>query len=95
MLPLVLLRRLGLGVLLTEVLGSVDHVGEGALDLIPLAGLQTAIRVDPELLRADCLPLVRIHVWLSDGGFNLRNSSISWMRCLNSASGGTRGLWMS
>ena len=41
------------GVLLTEVLSSLDHVGEGTLDLIPLASLQTAIRVDPELLRAD------------------------------------------
>lgn len=46
-------RRLGLRVLLTEVLGSVDHVGEGALDLIPLARLQTAVRVDPELFGAD------------------------------------------
>jgi len=46
------------GVLLTEVLGSLDHGGEGALDLIPLAGLETAVGVDPELLRADCLQLV-------------------------------------
>jgi hypothetical protein len=30
-------------------------VGEGALDLIPLAGLQTAVRVNPELLRAEIL----------------------------------------
>jgi hypothetical protein len=42
------------GVLLTEVLGGLDHVGEGTLDLIPLASLQTAVGVDPELLRADC-----------------------------------------
>ena len=28
-------------------------MGEGTLDLIPLAGLQTAVGVDPELLRAD------------------------------------------
>jgi len=40
-------------VLLTEVLGSRDHVGEGSLDLIPLTGLQAAVRVDPELLRAE------------------------------------------
>ena len=46
-------RRLGLGVLLTEVLGGVDHLGQGTLDLIPLAGLETAVGVDPELLRAD------------------------------------------
>jgi hypothetical protein len=45
--------HLGLGVLLTEVLGSVDHVGERALDLIPLARLETAVGVDPELLRTD------------------------------------------
>lgn len=47
-------RRLSLvGVLLTEVLGSVDHVGEGTLDLVPLAGLETAVGVDPELLGAE------------------------------------------
>jgi len=47
-------NRLSLAVLLPEVLGSVDHVGEGTLDLIPIAGLETAVRVDPELLRLDC-----------------------------------------
>jgi hypothetical protein len=47
-------RHLGLGVLSAEVLGGIDHVGEGTLDLIPLAGLETAVGVDPELLRADC-----------------------------------------
>lgn len=48
------------GVLLTEVLGSVDHVGEGTLDLVPLASLETAIGVDPELLRTDCFGSVQI-----------------------------------
>ena len=37
-------RRLGFGrLLLTEVLGCVDHMGESALDLIPLTGLQAAV----------------------------------------------------
>jgi hypothetical protein len=61
--PWLLPRRLGLGgILLAEVLGSVDHVGEGTLDLIPLAGLQAAVRVDPELLRADCCMLAHVLV---------------------------------
>jgi hypothetical protein len=42
-------------VLLTEVLGGVDHVGECTLDLIPVASLQTAVGVDPELIRAEVL----------------------------------------
>lgn len=45
--------KLSLGVLLTEVLGGIDHVGKSALDLIPFAGLETAVRVDPELVRAE------------------------------------------
>lgn len=59
-------RHLSLAVLLTEVLGSVDHVSEGTLDLIPLAGLQTAVRVDPKLLRADCVAslVYPIFVWV-------------------------------
>lgn len=56
--------RLSLGVLLTEVLGSVDHLGEGTLDLIPLAGLETAVGVDPELLGTDWILLVIIRLWL-------------------------------
>ena len=36
--------------LLTEELGGVHQVGEGSLGLLPLAGLKTAVRVDPELL---------------------------------------------
>ena len=47
------LRRLA--VLLTEELGGVDQVGEGGLGLLPLAGLETAVRVDPELLRLEVL----------------------------------------
>ena len=47
------LRRLA--VLLTEELGSVDQVGEGGLGLLPLTGLETAVRVDPELLRLEVL----------------------------------------
>ena len=34
--------NLGL-VLLTEVLGGVDHVSQGALDLVPLPGLETTV----------------------------------------------------
>lgn len=30
-------------VLLTEELGSVDHVSEGTLDLVPFPGLQAAV----------------------------------------------------
>ncbi|KAF3806612.1 putative 5-methyltetrahydropteroyltriglutamate--homocysteine methyltransferase, partial [Colletotrichum gloeosporioides] len=41
------------GVLGAEVLGGVDHVGQRSLGLGPLAGLQTAVGVDPELLRAE------------------------------------------
>lgn len=36
--------------LLAEELGSVHQVGESSLGLLPLAGLKTAVRVDPELL---------------------------------------------
>ena len=42
-------------VLLTEVLGRVDQVGESCLGLGPLTGLQTTVRVDPELLRTQVL----------------------------------------
>ncbi|CAH0014573.1 unnamed protein product [Clonostachys rhizophaga] len=41
------------GVLGTESLGGVDKVDEGLLGLLPLAGLETAVRVDPELLRLE------------------------------------------
>ncbi len=90
-----LLGKLGLvSVLLTEVLGSLDHGLEGTLDLGPLAGLQAAVGVDPELLRADCFRSV--HIILGRNRFlDLRNSSISEMRWMNSSSRGTRGLWMS
>lgn len=37
-----------LGVLLAGPLGDLDHVGEGGLDLGPLAGLETAVRVDED-----------------------------------------------
>lgn len=40
-------------VLLTVELGSVDHVDQRSLGLLPLASLQTAVRVDPELLRLE------------------------------------------
>lgn len=33
--------------------GSVDHVGQGLLGLLPLASLETAVGVDPELLRLE------------------------------------------
>ena len=33
--------------------GSVDHVGKRLLGLLPLAGLKTAVGVDPELLRLE------------------------------------------
>lgn len=36
-----------------EVLGGVDHVDKGCLSLGPLAGLETAVRVDPELVWAE------------------------------------------
>lgn len=38
------------GVLLAVELGSVDHVGQRLLGLLPLTRLETAVRVDPELL---------------------------------------------
>ncbi|CAI6097068.1 unnamed protein product [Clonostachys chloroleuca] len=41
------------GVLGTESLGGVDKVDESLLGLLPLAGLETAVRVDPELLRLE------------------------------------------
>jgi hypothetical protein len=41
------------GVLLTVVLGGVDHVDQSGLGLLPLTGLETAVRVDPELLRLE------------------------------------------
>ena len=34
-------------------LGGVDHVGQSSLGLSPLAGLQSAIRINPELLRLE------------------------------------------
>lgn len=36
--------------LLTEGLGRVHHVGKSSLGLLPLARLETAVRVDPQLL---------------------------------------------
>jgi hypothetical protein len=39
-----------LGVLVTEELGGVDHVGQGLLCLFPLTGLQTTVRINPELI---------------------------------------------
>lgn len=41
------------GVLGTESLGSADHVGQSLLGLLPLAGLETAVGVDPKLLRLE------------------------------------------
>lgn len=35
------------------VLGGVDHVDQSLLGLLPLTGLKTAVRVDPELLRLE------------------------------------------
>lgn len=55
MLAAVLENLLLLGVLLTEVLGSIDHVGQRSLSLGPLTGLETAVGVDPELLRLEVL----------------------------------------
>lgn len=43
------------GVLGTEVLGGVDHVDQSLLGLLPLTGLETTVRVDPELLRLQVL----------------------------------------
>lgn len=42
-----------LGVLGAEVLGSVDHVDKSLLGLLPLSGLETAVGVDPQLLRLE------------------------------------------
>jgi len=39
----------------TEILGSVDQVDKGCLCLGPLAGLETAVGVDPELVWAEVL----------------------------------------
>lgn len=33
--------------------GGVDHVGKRLLGLLPLASLETAVRVDPKLLRLE------------------------------------------
>ena len=44
-----------LGILGTEVLGGVDHVGQSLLGLLPLSGLETAVGVDPELLGLEVL----------------------------------------
>lgn len=44
-----------LGVLLAEVLGRVNHVDQRSLGLGPRAGLQTTVRVDPELVGAEVL----------------------------------------
>jgi hypothetical protein len=41
------------GVLLAVELGGTDKVYEGGLSLGPLAGLQTAVRVDPKLVGAE------------------------------------------
>jgi len=38
-----------LGILLTVELGSVDHVGQCGLGLLPLTGLKTTVRINPEL----------------------------------------------
>lgn len=43
--------ELSLGVLGTEVLGSLEHVVQSGTGLGPLTGLETTVRVDPELLR--------------------------------------------
>jgi len=43
------------GVLLAVELGRVHHVGEGGLCLRPLSGLQTTVRVDPELIWSQVL----------------------------------------
>ncbi|KAK1242143.1 hypothetical protein MKX07_000129 [Trichoderma sp. CBMAI-0711] len=37
------------------ILGGGDHVGQSLLGLLPLAGLETAVGVDPELLRLEVL----------------------------------------
>lgn len=39
--------------LVSELLNSLDHVGELLLGLLPLSGLHTAVRVDPNLLLGD------------------------------------------
>lgn len=44
-----------LAVLLTEELGSADHVAKRGLSLRPLAGLETTVRVNPELLWLEVL----------------------------------------
>lgn len=46
-------------VLLTVELGSIDQVGESRLDLGPGTGLQTTVRVDPELLGLEVLQHLR------------------------------------
>ena len=38
------------GVFLAVVYGSIHHVGEGSLCLLPLSCLQTTVGVDPELI---------------------------------------------
>lgn len=44
-----------LAVLGAEVLGGSNHVAERRLGLLPLAGLETAVRVDPELVGLEVL----------------------------------------
>jgi len=54
------------------VLGSVDHVLEGLLGLLPLTGLETAVWVDPELLWLEVLK------HLIDAGLNLLLAWNTW-----------------
>lgn len=53
------LRR-GSGLLRAVVFGGVHHVGKSGLGLLPSAGLETAVGVDPELfgLEVSAKPLV-------------------------------------
>lgn len=41
------------GILLTVELGGVDQVLKSSSGFLPLAGLQTTVRIDPELLRLE------------------------------------------
>ena len=47
--------RLLAAVLLAEVLGRGDHVVERCLGLLPLAGFEAAVGVDPELVGLEVL----------------------------------------
>jgi hypothetical protein len=73
-----------------EVLGGVDHVDQGGLCLLPLAGLKTAVGVNPELVWAE-IPFCTLVLIQQVFARRRTHSSISVIRSLISCSLGIRG----